>query len=71
MNGTDPVDVLVRRQEHGGVRHVLERSPSRVTVSPRRCAGGEEVERPVSEGPALPASVAERSRPADYRAARR
>ncbi|WP_306370582.1 hypothetical protein [Nocardiopsis sp. CC223A] len=49
---TDPVDVLRRREEHGGAWRVVARTDSEVTVSLCRCDGGEETERPVSGDPA-------------------
>ncbi|MFD6949990.1 hypothetical protein A6A08_08510 [Nocardiopsis sp. TSRI0078] len=53
----DPVQVLVRWEDHGAVWRVVERSPSRVAVALCRCDGGEEVERLVSDDPALLAFV--------------
>ncbi|WP_150242898.1 hypothetical protein [Nocardiopsis quinghaiensis] len=53
----DPVEVLVRWEDHGAVWRVVERTPSGVTVALCRCDGGEEVERLVSDDPALLAFV--------------
>ncbi|OOC54982.1 MULTISPECIES: hypothetical protein [Nocardiopsis] len=60
MNGRpqqDPVQTLVRWEDHGAVWRVVERAPSRVTVALCRCDGGEEVDRLVSDDPALLAFV--------------
>ena len=54
---TDPVGVLRRWEEHGGVWRVVARTDSGVTVSLLRCDGGEEMERLVSDDPDLLAFV--------------
>ncbi|WP_046469133.1 hypothetical protein [Allosalinactinospora lopnorensis] len=61
----NPVETLVRWEEHGAVWRVLERTPSQVTVALCRCDGGEEVERLVSGDPELLAFVDEREAAVD------
>lgn len=56
----NPVDTLVRWEDHGAVWRVVGRTASEVTVALFRCDGGEEVERLVSDDPALLAFVDER-----------
>jgi hypothetical protein len=56
----NPVDALVRWEDHGAVWRVVGRTASEVTVALCRCDGGEEVERLVSDDPALLAFVDER-----------
>jgi hypothetical protein len=49
----DPVEVLRRWADFGAVWEVVARTEGRVVVSMRRCDGGEEVSRLVSEDPRL------------------
>ncbi len=53
----NPVDTLVRWEDHGAVWRVVGRTASEVTVALCRCDGGEEVERLVSGDPDLLAFV--------------
>ena len=56
MPGPDPeppVEVLRRWETFGGVWEVVQRTPARLVISLRRCDGGEEVSRLVSEDPEL------------------
>lgn len=57
MAPEDPVDVLRRWEEFGAVWEVAHRDGDTVTVSLRRCDGGEEMSRIVSDDPALLAYV--------------
>jgi hypothetical protein len=57
----DPAAALQRWQEFGGMWQVVSRSPAGVTVSLRRCDGGEEIERITSDDPALLAFLGERT----------
>jgi hypothetical protein len=52
-----PVEVLRRWEAFGGVWEVVHRTAGEVTVSLRRCDGGEEMSRLVSGDPALVAYV--------------
>jgi hypothetical protein len=54
----DPVGVLHRWEERGAVWRVLGRTPTGLEVSLLTCDGGEEVERLVSDDPALAEYVA-------------
>ncbi|WP_017572369.1 hypothetical protein [Nocardiopsis halotolerans] len=53
----NPVETLVRWEEHGAVWRVVERAGSGVTVALCRCDGGEEVDRLSSDAPELLAFV--------------
>lgn len=57
----DPVAVLQRWELSGGTWAVRRRSADRVTVSLRRCDGGEEVDRFTSERPDLLAYLGQRT----------
>ena len=57
----DPVAVLRRWQQSGGIWEVLAGTGNQVTVRLCRCDGGEEVDRISSDDPALPAFLAGRS----------
>lgn len=61
----DPVDVLARWEASGGTWEVLSRSPEGLTLSLCTCTGGEEVDRLVSDSPALASYVGERARSDD------
>ncbi|SFB90235.1 hypothetical protein SAMN04487968_102224 [Nocardioides terrae] len=61
----DPVEVLRRWEDAGGTWEVLSRSAGGLTVRLCTCTGGEEVDRLVSESPALSAYVGERTRSDD------
>ncbi len=50
---TDPVDALVRWVEFGGTWRELSRTADGVTLSLRRCDGGEEQSRITSADPRL------------------
>ena len=52
-----PVEVLRRWETFGGVWEVVQRTPDQVVISLRRCDGGEEVSRLVSEDPEVRAFV--------------
>lgn len=54
------LDRLLRWEQFGGSWRVLGRDAAGMTLSLRRCDGGEEVERLVSAEPALLAYVADR-----------
>jgi hypothetical protein len=56
----DLIGVLRRWQDFGGVWQVVARSPAQVTISLRRCDGGEEVERLTSGDPKLLAFLDDR-----------
>ena len=58
----DPVDVLRRWEERGAVWRVRGRTPAGLEVSLLTCDAGEEVERLVSDDPALAEYVADRPR---------
>ena len=49
----DPVELLRRWEEFGATWELVHRTRDQVTVSLRRCDGGEEVQRLVSSDPAL------------------
>ena len=51
--GEAPVEVLRRWEERGAVWRVLGRTPSGLAVALLTCDGGEEVDRLVSDDPAL------------------
>ena len=53
MTDEDPVEVLRRWEEFGAVWEVVHRTADQVTVALRRCDGGEEVGRLVSDDPRL------------------
>ncbi|MEP9384318.1 hypothetical protein [Nocardioides sp. KR10-350] len=57
----DPVALLRRWEESGGIWRVLSRTPAGLTVSLRTCTAGEEVDRLVSADPALREYVGDRS----------
>lgn len=57
--GEDPVAVLRRWEDFGATWEVVHRSGGQLTVSLRRCDGGEEVSRLVSADPTLAAYVDE------------
>jgi hypothetical protein len=59
--GQDPAAALQRWQQLGGVWQVVSRGPAGVTVSLRRCDGGEEMERITSDDPALLTLLGERT----------
>ncbi|WDZ89491.1 hypothetical protein [Nocardiopsis sp. HUAS JQ3] len=59
----NPVETLVRWEDHGAVWRVVGRTASEVTVALCRCDGGEEVERLTSGDPGLLAFVDERLSP--------
>ena len=50
---TDPVETLARWVEFGGTWRELDRTPDSVTLSLRRCDGGEEQSRLTSADPRL------------------
>lgn len=56
----DPVGTLLRWEEFGAVWEVVHRTPTEAAVSLRRCDGGEEVSRLVSDDPRLLAFLDER-----------
>lgn len=56
----DPVSVLQRWEESGGVWRVVGHRGAELTVSLCQCTGGEEVDRVVSTEPDLRAYVAGR-----------
>jgi hypothetical protein len=49
----DPVDILTRWESFGGTWEVVSCSSEELTVSLRRCDGGEEVSRLTSAAPEL------------------
>nr|WP_083904686.1 hypothetical protein [Nocardiopsis kunsanensis] len=53
----DPVDRLLRWEEHGGTWRVITRGPDGVTVELCTCTGGEAVDRWTSDDPDLVALV--------------
>lgn len=53
----DDLDTILRWEQFGAVWEVVHRAPDQVTLSLRRCDGGEEVSRLVSTDPALLAHV--------------
>ena len=53
VTGEDPVEVLRRWEDFGAVWEVVHRTADQVTVALRRCDGGEEVSRLVSDDPRL------------------
>jgi hypothetical protein len=55
-----PVEVLLRWEHFGGTWRVTSRSGSRITVSLCRCDSGEEVDRVISDDPALAAWLSAR-----------
>lgn len=57
MSDEDPLEVLRRWEQFGGTWEVLARTADGLTVSLRRCDGGEEVGRLVSDDPRLAAHV--------------
>lgn len=61
-SSADPVAVLQRWEDAGGVWEVLSRSSGSLTVRLCTCTGGEEVDRLVSASPALAAYVGGRMR---------
>ena len=58
MSAENPVEVLTRWESFGGTWRVLRRNGARVTISMRRCDGGEQVEELISDDPALPPGCA-------------
>lgn len=56
----DPVETLRRWEAFGAVWVVEQRTAERATISLRRCDGGEEVSRLVSEDPRLLAYLDQR-----------
>jgi hypothetical protein len=63
VSAENPVDVLVRWESFGGTWRVVRRSDTDVTISLRRCDGGEQVQELTSADPALLAWVRERESP--------
>ncbi|PBI83061.1 hypothetical protein BKP42_68330 [Rhodococcus erythropolis] len=61
MTKDSAVEVLSRWSDSGAVWWVLRRTPTSVTVSLRRCDGGEEVDRLTSSDPALLAWIGDRA----------
>ncbi|GAB7002690.1 hypothetical protein JCM18899A_01610 [Nocardioides sp. AN3] len=61
----DPVDVLRRWEASGGTWEVLSRSATGLTIGLCTCTGGEEVDRLVSDSPALASYVGSRVRSDD------
>jgi hypothetical protein len=57
---TSPVDILQRWEEFGGAWRIVQHSPL-LTISLCRCDGGEEVERLVSDDPAVATWLAGRT----------
>lgn len=53
----DPVDRLLRWEEHGGTWRIITRGPDGVTVELCTCTGGEAVDRWTSDDPDLVALV--------------
>ena len=53
----DDLETLQRWEEFGAVWEVVHRTAGQVTLSLRRCDGGEEVSRLVSDDPAVLALV--------------
>jgi hypothetical protein len=49
----DPIQVLTRWESFGGTWRVLRRTDEDVTISMRRCDGGEQVEELTSADPTL------------------
>ena len=49
----DPIGVLTRWEDFGGTWRVVERSEHGVTISMRRCDGGEQVQELSSSRPEL------------------
>ena len=62
MSVEDPVDVLLRWESFGGTWRIVRRSATDVTISLRRCDGGEEVQQLVSDHAALLAWLDARER---------
>jgi hypothetical protein len=61
----DPVEELRRWEDSGAHWQVVARTADRLTIALLRCDGGEEVERLVSDDPALRAFVGLRDRSED------
>ena len=61
----DHVEELRRWEDSGALWQVVARSADRLTIALLRCDGGEEVERLVSDDPALLAFVGVRDRSDD------
>jgi hypothetical protein len=57
----DDLETLQRWEEFGAAWEVVHRSADQLTLSLRRCDGGEEVSRLVSSDPAVLAHVGSRS----------
>ncbi|WP_182263189.1 hypothetical protein [Rhodococcus sp. UFZ-B548] len=53
MTEKEPAEVLLRWSNSGATWRVVHRTPTMVTVSLRRCDGGEEVDRLTSSDPDL------------------
>lgn len=60
VQGEDPVDTLARWESFGGTWEVVSSSAEQLTVSLRRCDGGEEASRLTSSSPELRRYVEER-----------
>ena len=61
----DPVEELRRWEDSGAHWQVVSRTADRLTIALLRCDGGEDVERLVSDDPALLAFVGGRDRSED------
>lgn len=61
----DPVEDLRRWEDSGAHWQVVSRTADRLTIALLRCDGGEEVERLISDDPALLAFVGVRDRSED------
>ncbi len=61
----DPVEELRRWEDSGAHWQVVSRTADRLTIALLRCDGGEEVERLVSDDPALLAFVGVRDHSED------
>ncbi|MFC8044662.1 hypothetical protein [Nocardia sp. NPDC057353] len=57
----DPVSILRRWTDSGGTWRVVARSAGAITVALLPCTGGEEVDRVVSDDPALRAYLGDRT----------
>jgi hypothetical protein len=60
MSAEDPVGVLTRWESFGGTWRVVQRTDTGVTISMRRCDGGEQVQELTSHDPQLLAWLQER-----------
>lgn len=61
MTEDQPVETLSRWSDSGATWRVLRRAPTSITISLRRCDGGEEVGRLTSSDPDLLAWIGNRS----------